>query len=84
MRQSPPWATPSLQKSKVLLQAATLAVTVAVTAIRFAMIYKVLPNTKAAWAEIRWISYSTQVFLFGAEITAVHAGRRKKSRSRTQ
>jgi uncharacterized BrkB/YihY/UPF0761 family membrane protein len=48
------------------------------------MIYKVLPNTKAAWAEIRWISYSTQVFLFGAEITAVHAGRRKKSRSRTQ
>ena len=110
---------------EVLLQVATLAVTFAVTTILFAMIYKVLPNTKTAGAEIwwgaavtaglfelgkfliglyigkssvgtafgaaspfvilmLWIYYSTQVFLFGAEITAAHAGHRKKSRSRTQ
>ena len=112
-------------ETEVLLQIATVAVTFAVTTILFALIYKVLPNTKTAGAEIwwgaaitaglfelgkfliglyigkssvgtafgaaspfvvlmLWIYYSTQVFLFGAEITAAHAGHGKKSQSRTQ
>ena len=67
---------------EVLLQVATLAVTFAVTTTLFAMIYKVLPNTKTAWAEIWWGAAVTAVLFESGKVSDRSIHRKELGRHR--
>lgn len=75
-----------LPGSELLIQPINALVSFGVVTVLFAMIYKMLPDVSIQWSDVwigaagsliavlLWVYYASQIFLFGAEFTAVYAG----------